>query len=918
MWARGLWDGTSRGLAVFGFRMGRLYLTWADRAVCAGRFCIITVMESREIRQRFLGYFKAQGHPVIGSSPLIPEGDPTLLFTSAGMVQFKPYYLGLKTDLKRAASCQKSFRTTDIDNVGLTIRHLTFFEMLGNFSFGDYFKAESIKWGWDFLTKELGLPEDRFYISIYGGGVAPKDEEARQIWKALLPARLHHRIIELGDDSNFWSMGDTGPSGPCSEIYWDRGEKFAHPGCQGAGCSCDRYIEIWNHVFTQFNRLADGTFEPLPRKNIDTGMGLERLAFVVEDKPSPFDTTLFYPIISAAEKMLKTAYSAGSAASFRIISDHLRAASFLIAEGIIPSNEGRGYVLRRLIRRAARYGRIMGAGEPFLYKLVPAVFEIFREVYPETLSAERQIVEALKFEEEGFIETLETGEVFLQELMKKHPKGIPGKETFRLYETYGFPFELTRELALKNNIPVDEKGFNEARKAAQSVAKAGWKDSGEKNSFIFQQAEERFPETGFLGYEKTESPAAVLGLISQAGHITESLSKGSEGYAVLDKTPFYAESGGQAGDTGKLIAGSLEAAEVLDTQKPVGKVVFHKVRALEQLRSGMTVTAAVSKARRRVAANHTAVHVINAALRQVFGPGVRQAGSLVTADKFRFDYTVAKTPAREELAKVEAIANAAVAENYRVFKMERPLKDAQAFGAVTLLGEKYMDPARFVLINKGGWDEAKNRYSLELCGGTHIDSLGELIMVKILKESSVSRGVRRIEGVAGLACVDHLLRLAGIAEELSTRLAVLPEELGTRISQIMENAKKIQVKSSAVQAESAVEELSLNASTKLVIVEAAGAQIPALRHLCDQLKPKHDNALFFLFSLAEGKISFVVAASSGLKNDKFNASSAAKEAAGLLNGSGGGRKDFAQGGGAAPENLGSFKAQLVEIIKKHL
>ncbi|HAF95431.1 MAG: alanine--tRNA ligase [Elusimicrobia bacterium GWF2_52_66] len=880
-------------------------------------------MQSCEIRKKFLGYFKKQGHPVIKSSPLIPEGDPTLLFTSAGMVQFKPYYLGLKTDLKRAASCQKSFRTTDIDNVGLTIRHLTFFEMLGNFSFGDYFKAESIKWGWDFLTKELGLPEDRFYISIYGGGVAPKDEEARKIWESVLPERLHSRIIELGDDSNFWSMGDTGPSGPCSEIYWDRGEKFSHHNCLGAGCSCDRYIEIWNHVFTQFNRRSDGSFEPLPRKNIDTGMGLERLAFVVEDKPSPFDTTLFYPIIAASAKILKTEYStgSGSASAFRIISDHLRAAAFLISEGVIPSNEGRGYVLRRLVRRAARYGRIMGAGEPFLYKLVPPVFEIFRDVYPEMLSAERQIVDALKFEEEGFIETLETGEVFLKGLMEKYPKGIPGKETFRLYETYGFPFELTRELALKNNIPVDEKGFNEARKAAQGVAKAGWKDSGEKSSFIFQRAEERFCATKFTGYEETETPAVVLGLINPAGNITESLLKGAEGYVVLDKTPFYSESGGQVGDTGLIMADGLEAAEVLDTQKPIGKVFFHKVKVLEPLKTGMAVTAVVSKARRRVASNHTAVHIVNAALMRVFGPGTRQAGSLVTADKFRFDYTVAKTPTKEELSKVEEISNAAVAENYRVFKMERPLKDAQTFGAVTLLGEKYMDPARFVLVNKGGWDDAKNRYSLELCGGTHIDALGELVMIKILKDSSVSRGVRRIEGVAGPACVEHVSKLASIAEEISSRLAVPPEELGTRISQLMENLKKNQPgkpKAAAAQVESAAEEVTLNASTKLVIVEAAGSQISALRHLCDQLKLRYSNALFFVFSLAEGKMFFVVAASSDLKNDKFNASCVAKEAADLLNGSGGGRKDFAQGGGVSPANLGSYKTQLIEIVKKHL
>ena len=476
-------------------------------------------MKSYEIRKGFLDFFAKHGHPLVRSGPLIPEGDPTLLFTSAGMVQFKPYYLGLKTDKKRAASCQKSFRTTDIDNVGRTIRHLTFFEMLGNFSFGDYFKDESIKLGWEFLTKEMGLPAERFYPSIYGGGVAARDEEARKIWETVLPKNLHSHIIELGDSDNFWAMGDTGPSGPCSEIYWDRGEKYApHRGC-GAGCSCDRYIEIWNHVFTQFDKQPGGIYAPLPKKNIDTGMGLERLAFVVEGKETPFDTSLFYPIIAGTSELLKVKYasSGDNAAHFRIISDHLRAAVFLISEGIMPSNEGRGYVLRRLIRRAERFGRMLGAGEPFLYKLVPSVSEIFKGVYPELAGAERHIVEALKFEEQGFLETLETGERFLSDLLSKRPKEIPGEVAFRLYETYGFPVELTREIALKQGAALDEQGFETARKNAQDTAKAGWKDSGEKNAFIFQTAEQKFPATVFLGYDSVSAEARILGLLDLEG-----------------------------------------------------------------------------------------------------------------------------------------------------------------------------------------------------------------------------------------------------------------------------------------------------------------------------------------------------------------------------------------------------------------
>ncbi len=881
-------------------------------------------MQSNQIRQSFLDFFAKRGHPVVKSSPLIPEGDPTLLFTSAGMVQFKPYYLGLKNDMARAASCQKSFRTTDIDNVGKTIRHLTFFEMLGNFSFGDYFKKESLAWGWEFFTKELGLPADRFYPSIYGGGLAPRDEEARLVWENILPKKLHAHILELGDKDNFWSMGDTGPSGPCSEIYWDRGEKYDHPGCAGPGaCSCDRYIEVWNHVFTQFNKQSDGSFLPLPRKNIDTGMGLERLTFIVEGKESPFETSLFQPIIEAASKLLKTDYRSSdeSVSAFRIIGEHLRASSFLISEGVIPSNEGRGYVLRRLIRRASRYGRIMGAKDPFLHKLTPAVYDIFRDVYPEVESASKQIAETLRFEEQGFIETLETGEKFLADLEDKYPKGIPGKEAFSLYETYGFPFELTRELALKKGVPVDEKGFNEARKSAQGVAKARWKDSGEKNSLIFQTAEEKLPATEFRGYDVTETESSVIALMDSAGAPAEKLLPGSEGYAVLDVTPFYAQSGGQAGDTGSFFFEGQELAAVTDTQKPVAKVYFHAVKAHAQLKTGMRVLARVSGDRHRTACNHTATHVINAALKVVFGDTTRQAGSEVDPTRFRFDYTISKTPSREELARVEDIANAAVREDYRVSKAERLLADAQTFGATTLLGEKYKDPARFVLINRGGFEAARERYSLELCGGTHIDHTGELIVIKILKDSSVSRGVRRIEGVAGPAAVNYLSGLAKVAETISARLSVPPQDLPLRVEQMLESIKELKSgKAKAARPAPKSEGRKLlsegidGSGSSFVAYDAGSAEMKALRGLADDIKKDLKATLLFIYSNAEGKFSFIVTHTGDIKSDS---SAIAKGVAGIINGSGGGRKDFAQGGGELPADMADFERQLVELAKKH-
>ncbi|OGS07421.1 MAG: alanine--tRNA ligase [Elusimicrobia bacterium RIFOXYA12_FULL_51_18] len=875
-------------------------------------------MKSYEIRKGFLDFFAKYDHPIVQSSPLIPEGDPTLLFTSAGMVQFKPYYLGLKTDKKRAASCQKSFRTTDIDNVGKTIRHLTFFEMLGNFSFGDYFKDESIKWGWEFLTREMGLPAERLYPSIYKGGVAPRDQEARGIWESVLPQNLHSHIVELGDSDNFWSMGDTGPSGPCSEIYWDRGEKYAHNGCKGAGCSCDRYIEIWNHVFTQFDKQPGGIYAPLPKKNIDTGLGLERLAFIVEGKETPFDTSLFYPIISGTSGLLKVKYdfSGDTAANFRIISDHLRAAVFLISEGIMPSNEGRGYVLRRLVRRAERFGRMLGAGEPFLYRLVPSVFEVFKGVYPEIVGAERHIVETLKFEEEGFLETLETGEKFLADLLDKHAKEIPGDVAFKLYETYGFPVELTREIALKRGAALDEKGFEAARKNAQGIAKAGWKDSGEKNAFIFQTAEQKFPATVFLGYDSVEAEARILGLLDTDGKPAESMPAGAEGYAVLDRTPFYAESGGQVGDTGSLSTGGAVVADILDVQKPAGKVFFHRFKAGAGFKIGAVVMAKVSSQRFSIAANHTAVHVVNAALKTVFGPGTRQAGSIVTPEKFRFDYTISKTPTAGELDTIENMANAAIVSDYKVFKMERPLADAEKFGAVTLLGEKYADPARFVLINKGGWDSAGDRYSLELCGGTHIDGLAQLVLIKILKDSAVSRGVRRIEGVAGPAAVAYLSGLARIAEAVSFKLSVPPQELQTRVDQLLQNIKELKANKGKSAQASGEETIDLPGGIKFVVLETAGAAIPELRGIADQLKNKYKSSVLFLFSSSEGKLSFI--SSSTVEGGRFSASALVKDVAGATGGSGGGRPDFAQGGGPLPADMADFRKKVIEFAKKHI
>jgi len=905
-------------------------------------------MESKEIRKKFLEFFNKNNHPIIESSSLIPQGDPSLLFTSAGMVQFKAYYLGLKDDMKRAASCQKCFRTTDIDNVGKTIRHLTFFEMLGNFSFGDYFKEESLKWGYEFLTKEMRIKPERMYFSIYKGGIAPRDEEAYQIWKRILPPNLHSHIFELGED-NFWSMGETGPSGPCSEIYYDRGEKFSHSGCLGPGCSCDRYIEIWNHVFTQFDRQKDNSFKPLPKKNIDTGMGLERLSFIVENKYSPFETSLFYPIIrnfieqninkvNDAEKIylekivkylnspedfhkyviIDTPYNI--IPNLRIIADHLRGASFLISEGIIPSNEGRGYILRRLIRRAERFGMVLGIKEPFLYNLIEAVISIFKETYPQLNTTKEYIKSTLKFEEEGFLETLENGEKYLNELISKN-ENIDGENAFKLYETYGFPLELIREIALKNNLKIDEERFYKAKEKAQDISRSAWKSSGEKNAFIFQKAEEKLPHTIFTGYEKYEDTGNIIAILDLNGNLIEKAEEG-ELYLVFDKTPFYAESGGQIADTGEIFFNKEKIAIVLDVQKPIGNVFYHKVKILKKIENGINVELKIDKIKRiKTAANHTATHLINAALKNILGENTRQAGSMVSDEKFRFDYTATKTTTNIELKEIENIANKAIIEGYKVFKQIRPLEDAKKLGATILLGEKYSDPARFVLINKDGFENPKERYSLELCGGTHVDDLKEVFFIKILKDSSLSRGIRRIEGVAGYSAIDYLKNTYEIANNISEISGVNLEELPERISKMKEEIKNLKkeihnLKSIKLNKNQEEKEIKIKNDITLILKEEKEFDIKLLREISDRYKNERKNSVIFIFSRKDEKINFIFSLSNDLKGSDLDANIIAKKIADKFSGKAGGRKDFAQGGGILKKGTKDILPEIVEILQK--
>ena len=857
---------------------------------------------SKEIRNGYLNFFKSKGLPVLPSSSLIPHSDPTLLFTSAGMVQFKANFLGIDNSLKNAATCQKCVRTTDIDSVGFTERHLTFFEMLGNFSFGDYFKEEAIAWAWEYLTNVLGLEKEKLYVSIYKGGIAPRDEEAYQIWKKFVPT---DHIFELAEADNFWTMGPTGPCGPCSEIYYDFGEKGCkNPHCD-ITCDCGRFVEIWNIVFESYNRQEDGTLAPLPHNNIDTGMGLERLCMAIQGAKNVFETDLFTPLTAQAKKDLGiTGNSKEEVAALRIIADHARSSSFLIAEGILPSNEGRGYILRRLIRRAARYAKLMGSTEPYLYTLVPTVQQIFGGLYPEIDKNARHIQDVLKQEEKTFLKTLVTGEEKLAELLASGKKTLSGEEAFHLHETYGFPLELTKEIAAAKGVSVDEKGYNTAKEAAQEKSRSYADEFSKGKVIVMQKLENTLPATHFVGYETLTQESTVLALLNEQFEVVDALN--GRGYAVFDTTPFYAESGGQVGDKGCILANGKEIAQVLDVQKPLGKIFLHQISGA--IGKGDKVTLTVNEnLRKRCMANHSAIHLVNAALRQVFGPTVHQSGSFVSPERFRFDYTLSKTPTAEELNKAWAIANNAAERALPVTCQERPLADAEKLGAVTLLGEKYADPARFVLMG-GDFDHADQKYSLELCGGTHVKNTADVITVMVLKEGSVSAGVRRIEGVAGYAALDYLKEINRQADAMAARLVVPAKDVFTRLNAIMDELKEVKKRyedfRSKTLAAGGVNEMSftLKNGTALVWRRADEAEPKELRNIADTVAQKQKQGVVIVTCDKEGKRSFVVKTSGTLPSG-MDAASIAKQIAADLNGRAGGRADFAQGGGEAKKPM---------------
>lgn len=879
-------------------------------------------MKASEIREKFLKFFEKNGHTVVNSSSLIPRDDPSLLFTNAGMVQFKKTFLGQeKRDYIRATTSQKCLRVggkhNDLENVGRTARHHTFFEMLGNFSFGDYFKEDAIRFCWTFLTEELNLPKEKLYITIYND-----DDEAGELWKkvANVPA---DRIYKLGEKDNFWSMGDTGPCGPCSEVHIDQGEDMScGPDCGIGKCDCDRFLEIWNLVFMQYDQDESGNRVPLPRPSIDTGMGLERIAAVCQGVQSNFETDLFQPLIQAIAKKAGVTYKDDHEVdtALQVIADHSRSIAFLITDQILPSNEGRGYVLRRLIRRAFRFGRLLGLVDPFLHQSVAMVVEQMGAQYPELEANKDFMLRMVKEEEERFSQTLDKGLLILEEEMenleKAGSKTIGGETAFKLYDTYGFPLDIVNDVAEKKGFGVDEEGFKEAMQEQKTRAKKAWKGSGEKDvASIFHHLLEAGLKNRFTGYDTLTGESRILSILSEDGEHVDRLTQGQGGYIVTAATPFYGESGGQSGDTGT-IETMTGSADVLDSVKPSPELIGQKVFVSEgELLPEQEATIAVDESRRiATARNHTVTHLLHSALRKVLGEHVKQAGSLVGPDRLRFDFTHIASMTPEEMAAVEDEVNKAILADIPVETNVMSNEEAHEKGATALFGEKYGDKVRVVEVPG---------QSMEFCGGTHLRATGEAGTFVILSESGVAAGMRRIEAATGWNSLRFLQKQR---DELGTSLAMLkatPGHLADRITGLMNQVKELTRDNDRLQAKLAsgagadlmqsVEEIS---GVKVLAAKLEVTNVKALRDQTDALKSKLDSGIICLAAeTGESKVSLIVAVTKDLQ-DRFKAGALIKEIAAEVGGGGGGRPDMAQAGGTNPAGIDKAFSKLKKIVSE--
>lgn len=881
------------------------------------------MMTSNEIREKFLSFYESKGHTRVSSSSLVPHDDPTLLFTNAGMNQFKEVFLGLKKpSYTRATTSQKCVRAggkhNDLESVGRTARHHTFFEMLGNFSFGDYFKKDAIEFAWEFLTEVLQLPKDKLWVSVY-----EKDDEAFELWQQLAHISPD-RIVRLGEKDNFWSMGDTGPCGPCSEIYIDRGEQYAcdAPECALGKCDCDRWRELWNLVFMQFNRDEEGNLTPLPKPSIDTGMGLERIATVMQNVYSNYDTDLLRPIIAFVENMTGKKYDEGDKGfPFRVIADHSRAITFLISDGVLPGNEGRNYVLRRILRRAARYGKELDLNQPFLYKVVPQVVSLMEIPYPELKKDLNYIQKVVKSEEERFHETLHDGLKILNEgiaqLERDKKDTIPGDMAFTLYDTYGFPVDLTRDIAEEKGMKIDIDTFDKLMEEQREKAKAARKDSY-KIDELFDILAPLDP-TVFLGYDKLQSEGKVKLIVSDNNPVEVCNDKADSTVLVLDQTPFYGEAGGQIGDTG-IIENENFSFRVYDTQKtPDGKIYHIGKIEIGSINVGDTVQARVDIDRRKsIAKNHSATHLLHKALKEVLGEHVNQSGSLVDEHKLRFDFSHFSALTVDEVKEVEAKVNNAILNNFPVNILETTLEEAQALGAVALFGEKYGEKVRVVSIGD---------YSKELCGGTHVNSSSEIGLFKITSETSIGAGLRRIEAVTGHNLINYLYNILDKLSDTAQMLKTSPIEVPQKVGELMERLKEKDrdIESLRQQAINAGVDDLLKAMTTINNLNVLCAKVNAndmddLRNMSDILRQKVKSGVIVLGSASKDKVMFITAVSEDLIEKGYHAGKIVKEVSKIAGGGGGGRPDFAQAGGKNPakldDALAAVKKILIEVTNK--
>ena len=867
-----------------------------------------------EIRSTFLKFFADNGHEIVPSSPLVPRNDPTLMFTNAGMVQFKNVFTGVeKRPYQRATTSQKCVRAggkhNDLDNVGYTARHLTFFEMLGNFSFGDYFKERAIELAWNLITKEFGLNKDKLLVTVYH-----TDDEAFGLWKKIA-GFSEDRIIRIATSDNFWQMGDTGPCGPCSEIFIDRGEHIwgGPPGSPEE--DGDRFLEFWNLVFMQFEQLEGGVRNPLPRPSIDTGMGLERMASVLQGVESVFETDMFRHLIEATASALGHGPGKDNVASYRVIADHLRASSFLIADGVLPSNEGRGYVLRRIMRRAMRHGQLLGAREPLMHRLVWALVREMGQAYPDLVRAENLIEETLRLEETRFRKTLERGLAILDEKSASLKKGdmFDGDTAFTLYDTYGFPLDLTQDALKSRGISVDQAAFTDAMEQQRTKARAAWAGSGDTASeAIWFPLHEKLGATEFLGYE-TETAEGVVGALVKDGGAVDQLKTGESGAIVLNQTPFYAESGGQVGDTGMMTSDGVRF-RVTDTQKKAGDLFVH-LGTVEQgtLKVGTALQLDVDHSRRAsIRAHHSATHVLHEALRQVLGDHIAQRGSLVAPDRLRFDFVHQKPITAEELSRVEDIANNVVLENDEVTTRLMGVDEAREAGARALFGEKYGDEVRVVSMGKTAREHGANAlgWSVELCGGTHVKRTGDIGLISITGEGAVSSGVRRIEALTGNYARKHANDMMQLAKTAASELRSTVDEMPARITALMDERKKLERELSDARKKLAMGggAAASNGSgavgvrevgnVKLMARAVEGIEMKDLKSLADDGKKQLGSGVVAIVGVTEdGKAGVVVGVTADLTS-RYSAVDLVRAASQALGGKGGGgRPDLAQAGG---------------------